>query len=479
MHPVKEEWLALDIGQSRTAIIRLMLLSSFVERFVRTFLPEPFRQLARQTSWFKRKGKIDPFEFLISMIFGQMAASRPTLSSQAQGLTEPVTRQGIDQRFNPRAIQYVKAAFAHVMAQTLDWSPDHPQAGQLRTHFQALYLLDSTSFDCPDSLKTIFPSCGGAGSTANVKVLLRYELISGRLEPLQVLEGRRSDQGQALKAAQRLEKDQLQLQDKGFFDSKAWQAAHQRGAYLLMPLPHSLTLWRAGAAHEKETELELAAALENSDENRVEWSGLFVGKPGRRAGSLRLVAFRLSLESAARHRQGLRESMRKQGRTPSAKALQLAGWLLLVTNAPAHKLPSSMMSHLYRLRWQIELIFRQTKSVLRLDKTESGDPDRIQCEIWARLICAVLLFLWHAHASAECWRRHACEVSFEKLIRLMQHWGLTLTRAFLGEQRELLQLLRTLWKHILTNTRKGRQKSRPTTWENLHDLWLNAPAIPA
>ena len=456
-----------------------MLLPSFLERFVRTFVPEPFRQLARQTRWSQRKGKIDSFEFLTSLTFGQMTASRPTLSSQAQSLAQPVTRQGIDQRYNPEAVEYVKTSFAHVMAQTLDWSPTHPQAQQLRAHFQALYLLDSTGFDCPDSLKELFPSCGGDGSAANVKVLLRYELIAGRLEPLHVLEGKRSDQGQALKAAERLRENQLQLQDKGFYDAKAWQAAEQRGAYLLMPLPHSLTLWLAGAANAMESELDLAAALELSLQNRGEWPALYLGKKGHRAGPLRLVAFRLSPESAARHRQGLRESMRTQGRTPSAKALQLAGWLLLLTNAPAQKLPSAMMSYLYRMRWQVELIFRQTKSVLRLNKTESTDPNRVQCEIWARLIGAVLLFLWHAHASAECWLRHQCEVSFEKLIRLMQHWGLTVARAFLSPPRELLQILRTIWKQILANARKGRQKSRPTTWENLFDLWLNAPSIPA
>ena len=456
-----------------------MLLPSFLERFVRTLVPEPFRQRARQTRWSQRKGKIDPFEFLTSLTFGQMTASRPTLSSQAQSLAQPVTRQGIDQRYNPQAVEYVKASFAQVMAQTLDWSPAHPQAQQLRAHFPALYLLDSTCFDCPDSLKELFPSCGGDGSAANVKVLLRYELIAGRLEPLHVLEGKRSDQGLALKAAERLLENQLQLQDKGFYDAKAWQAAEQRGAYLLMPLPHCVTLWRAGAANPTESELDLAAALEVSLQDRVEWPALYLGKKGHRAGPLRLVAFRLSPESAGRHRQGLRESMRTKGRTPSAKALQLAGWLLLLTNAPVQKLPSGMMSYLYRMRWQVELIFRQTKSVLRLDKTESADPHRVQCEIWARLIGAVVLFLWHAHASAECWLRHQCEVSFEKLIRLMQHWGLTIARTFLSPTHELLQVLRTIWKQILANARKGRQKSRPTTWENLFDLWLNAPSIPA
>lgn len=455
-----------------------MLLPSFLERFVRTFVSEPFRQLASHTRWRQRAGKIDPFEFIISLIFGQLSASRQTLSSQAQALAQPVTRQALDQRFNPRTVDYLKASFAHVMAQTLDWSPAHPQAESLRANFNALYLLDSSSFDCPETLQEIFPACGGAGSAANVKVLLRYELIGGRLEPLHVLEGKRSDQGQALKAVERLQTGELQLQDKGFYDAKAWQAAEQRAAYLLMPLPHSITLWLAPAPGQPEELLDLASVLEASLHNRVEWTGLLLGTKGHRAGPLRLVAFRLSPESAGRQRHGLRQSMRKQGRTPSAKALQLAGWLLLLTNAPAEKLPSAMMSYVYRLRWQVELIFRQAKSVLRLDKTESENPHRVQAEIWARLICAILLFSWHAGVSAECWQRYQCEASFEKLFRMMQHWGHAIACAFLRGPTVLLQTLRTVWRHLLVNARKGRQKSRPTTWENLFDLWLNPSTTP-
>jgi hypothetical protein len=239
-----------------------------------------------------------------------------------------------------------------------------------------------------------------------------------------------------------------------------------------MPLPHSVTLHIISPGEAKEQRLDLAAALKATQADQVEWPQLRVGTPRHQAGPLRLVAFRRSPESAARYRRGLRESMRTQGRTPSAQALELAGWVLLLTNAPAQKLPSSMMSYVYRLRWQIELIFRQTKSVLRLDKSESEDPSRIQCEIWGRLISAVLLFWWHAHANAESWRLHGREVSFEKLIRLMQQWGLTLARALLKGPAELLQELRTIWQQILKNGRKERQKSRRTSWENL-ELWLS------
>ncbi len=454
----------------------LMLLPSFLERFVSTFTAEPFRQMARHTGWCKRQGKIDPFEFFISLTFGEMSTARQTLSSQSQSLAEPVSRQALDQRFTPAAVDYFKTAFAHVLAQTLDGSPSHPQAETLRTHFTALYLLDSTCFDCPASLKDIFPSCGGDGSAANIKVLLRYDLIAGTLEPLHLLAGKRSDQGQALQAAELLSAGQLQLQDKGFYDSKAWQAAQARGAYLLMPMPHSTTLWLVANAPGEAELLDLVSVLKASAENRLEWPNLMLGTKGHRVQELRLVAFRLSPESASRHRAGLRESMRTQGRVPSAKALELAGWLLLLTNAPVDKLPARMMSYVYRMRWQVELIFRQMKTVMRVDQARSGNPHRVQSEIWARLICAVLLFLWHAHANAECWRRYRCEASFEKLFLILQQWGHTIARAFSGHSSKLLEKLREVWAQILRHGRKGTQKSRRNSWENLFELWLSASA---
>jgi hypothetical protein len=147
---------------------------SFIDQFVRCFVPAPFIQMARIAQWLRRQGKIDAFEFLTSLVFGQLSALRLTLNAQAQGLAQPVTRQAIDQRYTPAAVVYLQSAFAHCLNQTLLEQPFHPMAQELRRHFAAVYLVDSTAFDCPASLQKLFPACGGDGSPANVKVLLRY-----------------------------------------------------------------------------------------------------------------------------------------------------------------------------------------------------------------------------------------------------------------------------------------------------------------
>jgi len=84
---------------------------SFINQFVRCFVPAPFIQLARTAQWLRRQGKIDAFEFLTSLVFGQLSALRLTLNAQAQGLAQPVTRQAIDQRYTPAAVVYLQSAF--------------------------------------------------------------------------------------------------------------------------------------------------------------------------------------------------------------------------------------------------------------------------------------------------------------------------------------------------------------------------------
>jgi hypothetical protein len=348
-----------------------------------------------------------------------------------------------------------------------------PLAQSLRAHFAAVFLVDSTSFDCPAPLQQLFPACGGDGSAANVKVLLRYELVQGVFQPLAVLPGKRSDQGLAKVVAQGMQAKELYLQDKGFFATACWRQAQAQGAFLLAPLPRSISLWTQPDPTQPEQTLDLARELQATSANRREWPEVLLGPANNRAGPVRVVAFRLSEESANRQRAKLRESLRAQGRQPTQAALTMAGWLVLATNASAEQLPTKVLSYVYRLRWQVELVFRACKWVLRLDQTESENAYRVQCEIWARLLCAVLTFHWHAHANAVSWQTHGCEISFEKLSRLLQQWGHTLARAWIQEDSvQLLSVLRDLWRRILKHARKGRQNTRTNTWDLLREHWL-------
>jgi hypothetical protein len=451
------------------------MLKNLLQRLETLIRPDRATQIAKEQGWQKRKGTIAPFEFLYSTL-GQASSLDLTLNAQASTLSVPVTRQAVDQRYNPQAIEFFKAAFQESLAATLNWTVDSPMAQALRQRFRAVRLFDSTHCPCSDALAKIFPGGGGGGGQAGLKLLLSYDYGAAQWHPLEILPAKKSDQGLAPRACQEIGRDELGIFDKGFYKAEPFRHIQERGGSFLVPWHQSVTV-RVSEAQDQPP-LPIAALLKASTEPCVEWSAVHLGQTqDSHLGPVRLIAFRLSQESANRRRAHLREKCRTHGRQPTAHALELAGWLILVTNAPAQLLPSAAAAFLYRTRWQIELVFKQWKSVLRLDVLPSDNDCRVQCEVWARLLTALLVFVWYQHANAACLQLHQREISFSKLAKLVQQHGRVLVRVLFGYRDQIEAEFRNLWKRILKLARKERQPSRPTTWENLCTHWLELPSL--
>ena len=134
------------------------MINTLLQRLTQLIRPERARQLAKEQGWYRRQGKISPFEFLYSGL-GQGSALELTLSAQASSLSEPVSRQAIDQRYNPAAVKFFKHAFQESLAQTLNWKTDSAMTRLLGQRFAALRLFDSTHCPCSDALAQLFPAC--------------------------------------------------------------------------------------------------------------------------------------------------------------------------------------------------------------------------------------------------------------------------------------------------------------------------------
>lgn len=450
--------------------------SDFAHTLASWMQPEELTEVARQTQWMQREGKIDPFEFVTSASFGQMSALESTLNSQAACFSEPVSPQALDQRYNEHTVEYFKTVYDRLLANTLLQSPQASLTKELADRFAAVHLIDSTSFDCPASLAKIYPGAGGHASIANCKILLDYEYTRGQFHPLALLPGKRPDSALSSQVTSVTKAQELVIIDKGFWRHQTFRDLQSQGAFFLIPWQRSSALRVPDPKQPQGPPvlLEVADQLRRTTQNLIEWPEVWVGDP-KEGLKMRVVAFRLSEESANRHRQALQRDMQRKGRTASDLSLELAGWLILVTNAPAQLLPSGAMAYLYRIRWQIELVFKQCKSVLRIDQTKArSNIYRIQSEIWARLIAALVLFACHAHLQAAVAAQTAREVSFAKVARQLQQRGMALARDFIRGGDTLIQELQRLWRHLLKTTLKDRQRARDTAWELLDKHWLAA-----
>lgn len=129
-----------------------------------------------------------------------------------------------------------------------------------------------------------------------------------------------------------------------------------------------------------------------------------------------------------------------------------------------------MVFSLYRLRWQIELVFKQLKSVLRIHLSNTAKEYRLKCEILGKLIMAVIIHSIHSSLNATLWTTQKKEVSFDKLYKRIQERAFSFLQGILHNVvTAIRQFLREI-DNLLSSCIKTRQPSRKSTLELLEDF---------
>jgi hypothetical protein len=90
----------------------------------------------------------------------------------------------------------------------------------------------------------------------------------------------------------------------------------------------------------------------------------------------------------------------------------------VITNAPKKILPASLVYVMYTIRWQVELIFKQFKSIFQLNfTTHTQNQHRIFCEFYGRLIAAALTMNIWGQLNSRLWEEDKKELSFDKFFK--------------------------------------------------------------
>jgi len=106
---------------------------------------------------------------------------------------------------------------------------------------------------------------------------------------------------------------------------------------------------------------------------------------------VRLVAWRKPARDAAKEaRRVIREATRK-GHQPDPRSLQAAHFIAVITDLPREKLPASEALELYRLRWQIEIAFKQLKGIMHLDHLRAKNEALAEAYLYAGILGALIV----------------------------------------------------------------------------------------
>jgi len=421
---------------------------------MQTVLEEEANKLARETEFIKRQRKFSGASFAQALVFGWMAnpeSSLEELQQAAAAAGVEVSAQAIDQRFTEEAATFMIRLLETAISQVV--SADAPAAVELFERFTGVYLDDGSVISLPVELASKWEGCGGTnGVTAAMKLQFSFDMKYGRIRGLWLRPGKEPDASSPSQRAALLAYA-LRIQDKGFHSITVMKRFLTQHIYCLCPFKLGVNTYTADGQP-----LDLVAFLEAQTADEIDLSIQF---GARERFACRLLAQRVSEEVAEARREKMVKEAKAKGRVPSQQALALAGWTLLVTTVPRFLLSVSEGMVLYRVRWQIELIFKLWKSLFLVDEWRSEKPWRILCEIAAKLLVVIVQ---HWIFLTTCWRY--ADKSLFKAAETIKKFAFALARV-LSSRGQLCEVLFVIKRCLDSGCRVQKRKSKPATFQRL------------
>jgi hypothetical protein len=424
------------------------------------FLKKTLERWAHQTGFIKRKKILKGFDFLVLMTVGQLGMKHPSLAGMVEAIKIKMSRVGMHRRFSAAAVVFMKTCSDYILNRKIS-SIASIQAKLLQP-FKRILIFDSSAWEIDPELKAVFPGSGGYASEANCKLQVCYEYKQGALNFFEMLPGNTPDNAYSAQLPNHVQRGDLLLVDLGYFYLKTFHLLCERGAYFLSRFLIGTALFDSKTFRP----FDLHGVLKNVKKDLHEMQVL-MGENEKTRVNCRLVCLRVSQEVANERRKKIKENARRKGRIPNQKHLILADWILMVTSVPAEWLPAEMVRPFYSLRWQIELLFKQIKSVLCVHKFNTSKEHRLCCEVYGKLITAIMIHRIHAYVNTRLWNKKRKEVSMDKIYKRIQERAFIILDLLLKSSQSAVRYLKEEIPKLIKNCIKSYQRSRKTTLEIL------------
>ena len=410
---------------------------------------------ARRSGFVRRASKMTGARFIQTLVFGWLANPEATLeelSQTAAALGITISAQGIDERFSREAAEFGRQVLSGAVEQMV---AADPVAIPILQRFTGVYLLDSSVIALPDALAEVWQGCGGRrpqDGQAAMKLQIRLDFNTGALSGPYLQAGREQDQSALLQSAP-LPAGSLRITDLGYFNLDVFGKIGQQDGFWLSRLKANVSIYT-----EDGQPCDLINLLQACQAAEIDLP-IQLGDTHRLP--CRLLAARLPLKVAAQRRRKLKANARRKGQTVSQARLELADWTILVTNVPDDLLNLSEAILLYRVRWQIELLFKLWKSEAHLVTSRSHKPWRILTEIYAKLL-AVLLQHWLLLLA--CWAFP--DRSLTKAARTIRKQAFHLASSFNSPAR-LIEAIALIVRCLAAGCRINKRRKQPHTYQLL------------
>lgn len=406
-------------------------LSTVARQFKRSFSQQVLNGLGKAVRFCFRVRAITPYRLALGLIEVFATMQVKTIADVHRAFNALCNTTV---HYKPFHNQLVKATFptfmrglceqlmAQLTSEVLRFAPQSPFA-----QFTHITIHDGTSFAVKSTLKKTFPGRFTKISPAAVELHVSMELLSEGLETVTLTPDKESEVHHA-PAPNRM-RGGLFLADRMFFIKAYLAEIIAHGGYFIVKTKGVINPM-IRQAHTRE------------------------GGALKRFQNLPLK----SVKSKVSKYQALDLDVAWEG---ELEARVIVTWnaknkrpRYLVTNLPRAEFTLEQIGDAYRLRWQVELMFKEWKSYTSLHAFDTSKANIAEGLIWAAL-CAAILKRYCAHLAQRLWQ---VPISTRKVAMCLHHVLSDIFRALMHSQCQLQKTLQRALHYLSLNARRAHPK---------------------
>ncbi len=362
-------------------------LSSFFES-------SALEQLGREVKFIERSSsRLSAWMFLQMNTCMHHSGKETSLTDLVNELSDrfgiKLSKQSLAERFNCYGVKLMRKCFESVFEKVLGASISERQRDCC---FGRVILRDSTSFQLPPYLSSFYEGNAGDSTGSVLKIQTEYDLLSGRILRLNFRNGKENDSEWLNQKGFLPQKDELHLMDLGYYKLEHLGKIAHEGGYFVNRYKVGTRLfvqdqkgnyvdldWRemlqkvTGASFEQivylavgKEKLQVRVHLQKMPEEVVE---------------KRLKKYKSKDRNQSKQKKQYQSSDFKK---------KLASYNIFITNASLDQLRTDQIYSFYRLRWQIEILFKIWKSLFEIDEVGKMSIGRFECYLYGRLIAILI-----------------------------------------------------------------------------------------
>ncbi|HKZ66482.1 MAG TPA: IS4 family transposase, partial [Chitinophagaceae bacterium] len=334
-------------------------------------------------------------------------------------------------------------------------------ASELVKLFSGIRIMDSTEFKLPANLAAEFPGYSESCTAACAAIQFEYDVISRQIKYMTLENARISDKTYADQRMNDIKPGELIIRDLGYYSVDSYEQIEKQEAFYISRLKSQVTIYeKTKEGYQPLSWPKIIKLIKNCKEKCFDKT-VYIGCQQKK--KVRLMAWLLDEEA---QKQRLKKKQKKK-RSLNEQDKVWSQLNVFITNIAFEIITPQQAYDLYKIRWQIELIFKIWKSILKINQVRKMKANRFKCYLYSKLLWVLLCWDITSGFAPIIWKGNNKLISFFKCYALLKSKVIRLKEILFDNAEQLRLWLNAMFKKFIDFGLKENKNNRKKAEEIL------------